>query len=209
MSVAYDLEQPIPMTPREFTEFTVNIRGEPIDLDRRPWLHQIYDQPFVEYPGGRFRRKMLMIFGRQCEKTVRETEPVLTAQGEYVPIKDIQVGDILATMDLDGAHMTSGKVTWKSRRYRKECVRVTTRLGHQVDLGGTHPVRMWDKWTPAAQLAPGDRVASVRNLEDFGGETLDNDLVAFLGYMLGDGVRTAGRSIPSVLPGQGGSSRHP
>ena len=97
-SVAYDLDQPIPMTPREFTEFTVNIRGQPIDLDRRPWLHHIYDQPFVEYPGGRYRRKMLMIFGRQCEKSTTIGNMLLSMsnlvpylRSLYISASDIQM----------------------------------------------------------------------------------------------------------------------
>ena len=68
-AVAYDTDGPVEMTPREFTEFAVNVRGKPIDLSKRPWLHRIYDQPFVEYADGHMRRKMLMIFGRQCEKS--------------------------------------------------------------------------------------------------------------------------------------------
>jgi hypothetical protein len=66
---AVKVQQPVEMTPREFTEFAVRLRGEPIDLSRRPWLSRIYDQPFVVDEKGRYRRKMLMIFGRQCEKS--------------------------------------------------------------------------------------------------------------------------------------------
>lgn len=178
---------PVKMTPRQFTEFAVHLRGSPIDLAYRPWLHRIYDQPFLEYADGTMRRKMLLIFGRQCEKTCVETEPVLMASGEYVPIKDVQVGDSVATMAEDGAHMSSGPVVWKSRRYRKECVRVTTGLGHEVLLGVTHPLRLWGRWVPAGDLKPGDRVATVREMEESPGEPLNDDVVAFLGYMLGDG----------------------
>jgi hypothetical protein len=57
------------MSPREFTEFAINVRGKPIDLELRPWLHAIYDQPFAVQPNGRFRRKILLVFGRQSEKS--------------------------------------------------------------------------------------------------------------------------------------------
>ena len=57
------------MTPREFTEFAVNLKGKPIDLSMRPWTWRIYDQPFLQTVSGEYRRKMLMIFGRQCEKS--------------------------------------------------------------------------------------------------------------------------------------------
>lgn len=57
------------MTPKEFVQFTVNIRGKPIDLLTRPWLERPYNQAFQTYPDGDFRRKTLLIFGRQCEKS--------------------------------------------------------------------------------------------------------------------------------------------
>ena len=44
-------------------------RGKPISLDRRPWLEQIYNSPVTKTSEGLMRRKMLLIFGRQCEKS--------------------------------------------------------------------------------------------------------------------------------------------
>jgi len=44
-------------------------RGKPISLDRRPWLRQIYNSPVAKTSDGTMRRKMLLIFGRQCEKS--------------------------------------------------------------------------------------------------------------------------------------------
>jgi hypothetical protein len=86
------------MTPREFTEFAVNVRGKPIDLSRRPWLHRIYDQPFVEYDDGHMRRKMLMIFGRQCEKSttignmlISMSNLVPYLRSLYVSASDVQM----------------------------------------------------------------------------------------------------------------------
>jgi len=86
------------MTPRQFTEFAVNLRGQPIDLTQRPWLDRIYDQPFIRAEDLRFRRKMLMIFGRQCEKSttignmflsVSNLIPYLRAL--YISASDVQM----------------------------------------------------------------------------------------------------------------------
>jgi hypothetical protein len=57
------------MTPFEFTQFAVMHKGTPIDLERRPWLRRIYNTPVSVTKDGRMRRKMLLIFGRQCEKS--------------------------------------------------------------------------------------------------------------------------------------------
>ena len=56
-------------TPYEFTEFAVRHKGEPISLGRRPWLRRIYNSPVTLYSDGDIRRKMLLIFGRQSEKS--------------------------------------------------------------------------------------------------------------------------------------------
>ena len=57
------------MTPFEFTQFAVMHKGEPINLNRRPWLRQIYNTPVSMTKDSKMRRKMLLIFGRQCEKS--------------------------------------------------------------------------------------------------------------------------------------------
>jgi hypothetical protein len=56
-------------TPYEFTEFAVKHKGEPISLSRRPWLRRIYNSPVTINSEGEYRRKMLLIFGRQSEKS--------------------------------------------------------------------------------------------------------------------------------------------
>lgn len=87
------------MTPRQFTEFAINLRGAPIDLSMRPWLHRIYDQPWLKYSGDRMmRRKMLLIFGRQCEKSttignmlISTSNLVKYLRSLYVSASDVQM----------------------------------------------------------------------------------------------------------------------
>jgi hypothetical protein len=92
------LDEPISLTPREFTEFAVNIRGRPIDLGQRPWLHRIYDQPFVVDKEGRHKRKMFMVFGRQCEKSTTIGNTFISLanlipylRGLYISASDVQM----------------------------------------------------------------------------------------------------------------------
>jgi len=61
--------EPICFTPSEFTEFAVRLKGEPINLGTRPWIKAIYDLPVQIQEDDTYRRKMLLIFGRQCEKS--------------------------------------------------------------------------------------------------------------------------------------------
>lgn len=57
------------MTPSEFTEFAINLKGKPISLERRPWARAVIDLPMVQNSDGTFDRKALLIYGRQCEKS--------------------------------------------------------------------------------------------------------------------------------------------
>ena len=151
---------------------------EPLDFSTRRYMIPIYDTP---------NQRVLLKFGRQSEKTLVETTPVLLASGEQVPVRDVQVGDSVVTLLGDGAHLGSGTVVRKTPRYQKRCVRVTTRLGHVVEMGHTHPVRQWGRWTVADDLRVGDRVASVRGFVPTATETEDPRVLAFVGYILGDG----------------------
>lgn len=69
---AYD--EPIDFTPYEFTQMAVNHKGKPIELHNRPWLYHIYNLPFTPLPSPElerevWRRRVLLVFGRQSEKS--------------------------------------------------------------------------------------------------------------------------------------------
>ena len=57
------------ITPYEFTEFAIQHKGQPISLARRPWLADVYNSPVSYRASDTLRRKVLLIFGRQCEKS--------------------------------------------------------------------------------------------------------------------------------------------
>ena len=68
--VLEDADEPVELTPYDFTEFAVNHKGKSIDLMGRPWLFHPYNLPFSKFAGDEeLRRKMLLVFGRQCEKS--------------------------------------------------------------------------------------------------------------------------------------------
>jgi hypothetical protein len=65
-------EGDLDLTPLEFTELAIRHKGEPINLQRRPWLTDIYDisvTPKLIDGREEFRRKLLLVFGRQSEKS--------------------------------------------------------------------------------------------------------------------------------------------
>lgn len=210
----YDYEEPIPpvpeweyrrfiethqqhvinVLPTQFVETTLLMPSgktkklEPFSFKERPYLRRVYNTP---------SKRVLLMCGRQVEKTVREDTPVLTASGKHVPIKDLQLGDALACLQTyevapgdergPGAVMTTSEVTWKSARYKKPCVRVHTRQGHSSEMATTHPVRVWGGWKEAGSIQVGDKIAVVRRAGAFSDQEVSEARVKITAFMIGDG----------------------
>jgi intein/homing endonuclease len=184
----------IPLTPSQFIETTMMMPNphsrklENFSFAERQYLRQIYD---IQAP------RVLLMCGRQVEKTVHEDELVLLSTGRHVRIKDVQLGDRLVCLNTDevadgvelgtGHLATSSDVTWKSARYNKPCVRVCTRQGHKAVLATTHPIRVWGGWRTAGDVRVGDRIAVVRRAGEFHGLAQSDSRVKLTAFMLGDG----------------------
>lgn len=126
--------------------------------------------------------------GRQTEKSVCENEHLALHDGSTRSLKDIEVGDRVVSLADDGSHTTVGTVTWKSRRYKKQCLRVKTKQNLQADVAMTHPMRVWGRWAEAGELRIGDRLATLRKGGVFTGTSvIPDDHVKFAAYMIGDG----------------------
>lgn len=216
----WDLEPPIPdvpdwefeeaaenlrefynMSPTQFVESTILMPNpetrslEPFSFKDRPYLRRVYNTP---------SKRTLYMCGRQVEKSKVEFEPILSADGQLIPIKDIQVGDQVACLETFerelgdelgmGADSTTSQVLWKSKRYKKPCVRITTRQGHVSAMATTHPVRTWNGYTDAGDLVAkvrgksrGSKIAVVRHAGEFPGEEQPSARVRITGFMIGDG----------------------
>ncbi|MFB2920560.1 replicative DNA helicase [Aerosakkonema funiforme] len=72
----------------------------------------------------------------------------------------------------------------------KPVFRVTTRLGRWVETTLTHPYLTINGWRPLSEIKPGDKIAVPRQIDVFGTETLDEEKVKLLAYLIGDGCLT-------------------
>jgi intein/homing endonuclease len=185
---------PIPLSPSQFVETTLMMPNphtrqlEHFSFAERRYLRDIYDHP---------AERVLMMCGRQVEKTVLESALIKSASGNLVPIKNVQVGDelsCLATLERgDGSdgcpasHMTTSEVIWKSERYQKPALKISTRQGHTADMATTHPVRVWGGYREAGDLRIGDRIAVVRSAGKFFDVEMPESQVKLTAYMIGDG----------------------
>lgn len=210
---AWDYEEPLPSVPDwEFQRFVEEVQTKfavkrsqfvetsilmpdphtkglsRFSFDERPYLRKIYDTS---------SKRVLLMCGRQVEKTVRETELVRLSSGDAVPIRDIEVGDKLVCLETYeqtngtelayGHETTASEVVWKSKRYRKPCLRLKTRQGHSSEVALTHPVRTWAGYTEAGELRVGDRIAVVRRAGEFLNEEMSSARVRLTAFMIGDG----------------------
>ena len=71
---------------------------------------------------------------------------------------------------------------------RKETLRVTTRLGHQIEATSNHPFLTLHGWRTLDQMRIGDAVAVPRSVGAFGVDIVSDAEVAVLGYLIGDGT---------------------
>jgi hypothetical protein len=63
------VSDPVGMLPLQFAEFAIRHKGGPLHMERRPWLPPIYNLPVMRRSDGSYRRKILLNFGRQSEKS--------------------------------------------------------------------------------------------------------------------------------------------
>lgn len=130
----------------------------PFSFEGRRHMRQIYDSP---------AKHMLLATARQVEKCVQVDTPVITGSSQRAPARSITPGTGLCTFDPSNPpHIATGEVVWTSETITKECVRLTTRRGHTLVCGLTHPVRVWGEWRQAGELKLGEEVATVRRLPE-------------------------------------------
>jgi len=153
------------VSPSQFAETAIQIPSAgivaPFSFKGREYLRRIYDTP---------SKKVLLLAGRQVEKCVEISSICRLYNGAPKLAGDITVGDQVVSMSKDGITMTVGTVSWVSKRHFKECVKITTRQGHETTLALTHPLRTWNSWTLTKDLKVGDKIAAVRHCGIFSEE---------------------------------------
>lgn len=72
----------------------------------------------------------------------------------------------------------------------KPVYRVTTKLGRSVDSTFSHPYLTVGGWRTLSELRTGERIAVPRKVEIFGKESLAEEKIKLLAYLIGDGNLT-------------------
>lgn len=195
--------------PSEFTEFALRIptKGDlaPFSFEGREYLRTIYDSS---------ARRTLLKFSRQSEKCESEDERVVTPYGQWVTIRDVEVGDeIVSLKALSPEEEEYGVSPGERRRFQTswkfcrdkvvdklcvgelETVRLTTRMGAELVVSAATPILLPSGWKAADELEVGDRVAAARTLgtaAQFGQGAHGEEMLELLGIFLADGSLGSG-----------------
>ena len=170
VDMSLQMEELVGVSPSEFAETAIRVpeagRVTDFSFEGREYLKKIYDTP---------ANKVLLQCGRQVEKTLLHSSMISMEDGSVRALEDIALGDRVVGLSTDGAHTDIGRVSWKSNRYTKPCVKIKTRQGHSVTVALTHPMRQWKTWVAAGGLSEQEHLAVVRKAGEFTGRSVEND----------------------------------
>lgn len=121
---------------------------------------------------------------------------VSMADGSQKPIKDVQVGDEVLSLD-SGFNCVSRKVITKWDCGKKEVYKVKFKDGFDVKSSAIHKYLTFDGWKEAKDLQKGDFVLLSRS--NFGGKKdVDKDLAKLLAIWIAEGSKANSSFVVSV-----------
>lgn len=142
--------------------------------------------------GGLKRSDLVILAARpSMGKCLAATSTLILADGSLATIEEV--------CRRRAAEVVTLGENWKLRRAPahdfintgvRPVVRVTTRLGRQINCTPTHPFLTVGGWKPLCELRPADHIAVPRRLHVFGTRDLPEHEAKLLGYLLGDGGLT-------------------
>lgn len=127
----------------------------------------------------------------KCESA---TDSILLSSGLYVQMKEL----IGTTQEVISFNEQTGKlepsIAHFSDNGKVPCVRITTSLGRQRTITYNHPLLTTNKWVKAINLKPGTRIACTNTIPIEGKETIPEEVVKIIAYLIGDGCLTSSSS---------------
>ena len=159
----------------------------PITKQNEPWIARWYQaemmrdtSQFKAYLNGRRTGKCLPGW-------IRIHDPIT---GEYISIEELYKRGKANVITLDESIGTLTTQIDCSVGYNgeKEVFRVTLSNGQTIDATGNHPLYTIYGWKTIDDLTINDYVAIPNHQSYFGNKSLDENIIKFLAYMIGDGT---------------------
>jgi replicative DNA helicase len=113
----------------------------------------------------------------------------LPDEGVYRPIRELvgQSGFNVLAVNTETWELEPRPVTRAFATGRKPVFKLRTRLGREIRATGNHKFLAFDGWRRLDDMAPGMRIAVPRELPGPEEQTLDDEELALLGHLIGDG----------------------
>lgn len=159
----------------------------------------------IRYPGAAgnffedtFSRGHLVSFmaPEKTGKCVSEDMEIVLADGTVKTIKEIVNSnrrEKVLSLNEDSQKIVKTKISDLWDNGVKECFRVTTRTGREVETTGNHKYLTPDGWKLLEDLKVGDYIAVPKRLSFFGTQNVPDELVKFISYMIAEGCTTVGQ----------------
>lgn len=172
------------LKPSQFVERAIKV----LDPIEKAWIDFSFaERPHLKRIYNTNNKKLLLMFGRQCEKCLCISSVISDTYGAPIKLSELKNGTELSSLIEETNRATSNPVTWVSRRLQKKCVRITTKSNLVIEGATTHPMRTWKGWTGAGDTVPGMRLATARKSGKFGEHFATTERIALTAYMIGDG----------------------
>lgn len=115
---------------------------------------------------------------------------VSMVDGTLRPLREVQLGDEVRSIDTDGLKHADGVVTNKIHSGAKNVLRVTTKSGYTTTLTPDHRIFTFDGWKEMRDVVVGDFLAAPRDLpEPEHTEPLPDGHAELLAYWIAEGAR--------------------
>lgn len=122
---------------------------------------------------------------------------ILKSDGSRKKFDELEVGEEVFSLN-DEYRVSKNKVLAKQNCGKKECVKIITKSGREIEAAYTHPFRKLEGWTVTEDLRVGDRIATPRNIPlDLPEYPVSDEEIKLLGHVVANGSVTRGFDISS------------
>lgn len=128
---------------------------------------------------------------RSHGKCCRAGTKVMMADGTWMPIEDVEVGEKVMATDEEG-NLNPEPVSAHIGEGEKELIHIETRGGKKVEVTPEHPLLTFDGWTEAGDISPDDYLAIPRTAPEGGENPLTEDELILLAAWIAEGSKTTG-----------------
>lgn len=157
------------------------------------WTARDYQLPILDQ--GKKAKRLVLRLGRRLGKCLTGDTKIFNPDtGELFTINKLIETHYASKYSVYSLNKDLKLATCKdiaiSYNGPKETYRLTTNSGKYIDCTDNHPFLTLDGWKELSELSIGDHIATPRKLECNGTHDIEDHVLKYLGYMIGDGCFT-------------------